>query len=188
MDITAFKETFNGGTRGNRFRVTGAIGDDPSDTHSFHIRSTFIPAVPQMVLEMNAFGRKLHIPGDREYGPWQVTIYDDIEYSSAGNSNTNNPPKNLWSLFSDWQESINSHAVNNTTIPAPYLNYKKDWIVEHLDLNGSSNPLKKFVLKGCWPSRVGDIDFNMTRRNFITTFSVVMIYDEIRIKDVHTGV
>jgi len=188
MDITQFKDTFNGGTRGNRFRVTGAIGSDSSKTHTFHIRSTFIPAVPQMVLEMNAFGRKLHIPGDREYGPWQITLYDDVEYSQpSGTPSSTLPPKNLWSLFTDWQNSINLHSNNTTSIPAPYLDYKKDWIVEHLNLNGT-DVLKKFVLKGCWPSRVGDIDFNMTRRNFINTFSVVMIYDEIRIRDVHSNV
>jgi hypothetical protein len=186
MDITAFKTAFSGGTRGNRFRVTGPIGlDGTSVVHPFHIRSTFIPAVPQMVLEMNAFGRKLNIPGDREYGPWQITIYDDIEAASSSGTH----PRALWSLFSEWNNAINAHSTNDTDVPSPYVNYKKDWIVEHLDLNGTDNiPLKKFVLKGCWPSRVGDIDFNMTRRNFINTFSVVMVYDEIRIKDVHSGV
>jgi hypothetical protein len=128
---------------------------------------------------------KLHIPGDREYGPWSITVYDDVEVSTSAEGSA---PKNLWSLFSDWQNSINSHTQNITDVASPYLDYKKDWTIEHLDLNGSDTPLKKFVLKGCWPSRVGDIDFNMTRRNFINTFSVVLIYDEIRIKDVHDDV
>jgi hypothetical protein len=49
-------------------------------------------------------------------------------------------------------------------------------------LNGNADPLKEFKLIGCWPKSVGDIDFNMTRRNFLNTFSVIMLYDEVLIK------
>jgi hypothetical protein len=41
--------------------------------------------------------------------------------------------------------------------------------------------LKKFILRGCWPKSISDIDFNMTRRNFLNTFSVIMLYDEVEV-------
>ena len=182
MNLTDFKQAFNGGTRGNRFVVKGAFNNSSgtSIVHNFHVRSTFLPGVSQMVLETNAYGRKLNIPGDREYGPWNITVYDD----TAGTGD-NTGVKTLWKLFSEWHNSINTHVNNNTAITYPHLDYKTNWEINHLDLNGGSPPLKEFKLIGCWPKVVGDIDFNMTRRNFINTFSVVMIYDEIRIKDVH---
>lgn len=190
MNIGNFKTAFQGGTRSNRFLVTGAFGDSNGSpiSHTFHVRSTFLPAVPQMVLEMNAYGRKLYIPGDREYGPWQITVYDDTAAASTKNKSslTNTTPANpktLWSLFSNWQNSINSHTGNITDVDYPHLDYKTNWTVEQLDLNGSS--IKQFDLIGCWPRVVGDIDFNMTRRNFLNTFSVVLVYDEIRIGGVH---
>lgn len=176
MDLTAFKNGFNGGTRGNRFVVNGAIGTVAAADHTFHVASSFIPAVPQMVLEMNAFGRKLYIPGDREYVPWSIKVYDD--HSTSGND-----IKKFWQAFTEWQERINEHDTNITAINFPHLDYKTTWTVKQLDINGT-NTLKEFKLIGCWPRSVGQIEFNMTRRNFLNTFPVVLAYDEILITDV----
>lgn len=177
MNLTEFKNGFNGGTRGNRFVVNGAIGTATAIDHTFHVASTFIPAVPQMVLEMNAFGRKLYIPGDREYGPWSINVYDDHDTKNGTGV------KKLWEAFTIWHESINSHIGNNTPLEFPHLDYKYDWTVKQLDINGTVT-LKEFKLIGCWPRSVGQIEFNMTRRNFLNRFSVVLAYDEIRITDV----
>lgn len=181
MDISAFKTNFQGGTRSNRFLVSGAIGAGTYMTHTFHVRSTFIPTVAHNVLEMNAYGRKLNIPGDRQYGPWQITVYDDVETSTTA---ATSDPRNLWELFSLWHDGINQHADN--MIGSGYgpldSDYKANWTIEQLDING--DVIKTFELLGCWPKSVGDIDFNMTRRNFLNTFSVILLYDEIRIDGV----
>jgi hypothetical protein len=186
MNLTDFKNEFNGGTRPNRFLVTGAVGEygEAATTHTFHIRSTFLPPVTNITLTLNAYGRKVNIPGDREYSPWQMTIYDDIKNSEQNQSN----PTHLWDLFTKWQNEINMHNSNRPDANGapgaiPFLQYKRDWTIQHLDLNGNLDPLKKFELRGCWPKTVSDIDLNMTRRNFMNTFSVIMLYDEIRIND-----
>lgn len=177
-----FKAQFNGGTRANRFLVQGKVGLGTSTTtpdHTFHIRATFIPPITNVTLTAHAFGRKVNIPGDREYAPWQITVYDDFEPETTSNATTN--PKNLFQLFHGWHENINSQA-NNTSAPpivADSNAYKQDWTLNHLDLNGTA--LKTFKLIGCWPKTVGDIDFNMTRRNYLNTFSVIMLYDAIEI-------
>ena len=189
MNITNFKNGFNGGTRANRFTVSGGLGSVSTGTsnaiknYQFHIRSTFIPPITNITLEMHGYGRKLHIPGDRQYAPWQLTIYDDRpsgSESSGSESGTILVP-DLWQKFVDWQTAINAHDTNTTSLSgAPgYLNYKNDWNIDHLDLNGTI--LKSFKLIGCWPKSVSDIDFNMTRRNFLNTFSVIMLYDSIDI-------
>lgn len=188
MNLTDFKDQFNGGTRPNRFLVTGAVGEygDAATKHTFHVRSTFLPPVTNITLTLNAYGRKVNIPGDREYSPWQMTIYDDIKNGTSTQS-TNNPT-HLWDLFTKWQNEINNHTTNQpdgggAPGTAPFLQYKRNWTIQHLDLNGNLDPLKTFELIGCWPKTVSDIDLNMTRRNFMNTFSVIMLYDEIRINN-----
>jgi len=111
-----------------------------------------------------------------------MTIYDDIKNGSTPQAN----PTHLWDLFTKWQNEINSHKFNQPDKsgapgPEPFLQYKRDWTIQHLDLNGNSTALKTFQLIGCWPKTVSDIDLNMTRRNFMNTFSVIMLYDEIKI-------
>jgi len=184
MNLTDFKDQFNGGTRPNRFLVTGEVGKygGAATPHTFHVRSTFLPPVTNITLTLNAYGRKVNIPGDREYSPWQMTIYDDIKNGSTTQAN----PTHLWDLFTKWQNEINSHNSNQPDRsgapgPEPFLQYKRDWTIQHLNLNGNSTPLKTFQLIGCWPKTVSDIDLNMTRRNFMNTFSVIMLYDEIKI-------
>ena len=182
MNISNFKDAFNGGTRANRFQVKGGIGlaaNNSSNTETaylFHVRSTFIPPVTNITLEMHGYGRKLHIPGDRQYAPWQLTIYDDRPGTSG--------IPDLWKKFVDWQTQINDHGTNTTASNSSpgYLNYKNNWTLEQLDLNGAV--IKQFSLKGCWPKSVTDIDFNMTRRNFLNTFSVIMLYDSVEIADI----
>jgi hypothetical protein len=187
MDISKFKDGFNGGTRANRFQVQGAIGltdnataSNTQNYYKFHVRSTFIPPVTNITLEMHGYGRKLHIPGDRQYAPWQMTIYDD---RSSGEGTSTATGTNLWKKFVDWQTKINQHDTNTTATSTPYLNYKNTWTIEHLDLNESV--IKTFTLYGCWPKSVTDIDFNMTRRNFLNTFSVIMLYDSIEVEDIN---
>lgn len=184
MDISHFKSKFNGGTRANRFLVSGEIGigfeGSASTKRTFHVRSTFIPPITNITLTHSAYGRKLNIPGDREYSPWQLTIYDDLDSSTSSGSGTTTVA-NLWKQFSTWSNNINLHETNipGSDLTSPHLNYKRDWQIQHLDLNGDI--IKTFYLNGCWPKNVSDIDFNMTRKNFLNTFSVILLYDAVQI-------
>ena len=197
MNITSFKTAFAGGTRANRFLVSGGIGLSETDVLTttpaaipFHIRSTFIPPITNITLELHGYGRKLHIPGDRQYAPWQISVYDDVESTvvttsiSSENVTTPSPDAaSLWKRFSTWHNSINNHTDNSTAASGPsYTNYKQTWKIDHLNLNG--DVIKTFTMNGCWPKTVSAIDHNMTNRNFLNTFSVVMLYDDIVIAGV----
>jgi hypothetical protein len=185
MNLTSFKGAFAGGTRANRFLVSGGIGIASGGgtttimtSKPFHIRSTFIPPITNITLELHGYGRKVHIPGDRQYAPWQISVYDDIDGSFGSNSN-------LWKEFSKWHNSINNHVTNNSAAQEPsFTNYKQSWQIQHLDLDGE--PIKTFTMNGCWPKTVSAIDHNMTNRNFLNTFSVVMLYDDIVITGADT--
>lgn len=182
MNISSFKTAFAGGTRANRFLISGGIGlssgtgnTTTTTDRPFHIRSTFIPPITNITLELHGYGRKLHIPGDRQYAPWQISVYDDLDGSSGTNSN-------LWKDFSIWHNKINNHVTNSTEANTASSNYKQTWKITHLDLNGTA--IKTFTMNGCWPKTVSAIDHNMTNRNFLNTFSVVMLYDDIVIDGV----
>ena len=183
MDLSSFKSAFSGGTRANRFLVSGSIGvGAPSTTptaRTFHIRSTFIPPITNITLELHGYGRKVHIPGDRQYAPWQISVYDDINGSSGTDSN-------LWRDFSIWHNKINNHVTNNSdnATGTSFTLYKQTWKIQHLDLDGVA--IKTFTMNGCWPKTISAIDHNMTNRNFLNTFSVVMLYDDIVIAGADT--
>ena len=166
--ILDFKNAFNGGTRENRFLVKGNFPGTPTNNSisQFHVTATQIPTLSTMVMEYNYFGRKLYLPGEKQYGSWSMRIVDDV---GTGD---------MWKKFSDWQNLINSHELNDSATPN---NYKKDgWEVQHLDLNGDL-PLKKFILNGCWPKTIEPIVFNMANPNTLNQFYVVMIYDTIEL-------
>jgi len=188
MNLSSFKTAFAGGTRANRFLVSGGIGLSETGQNTtattpipFHIRSTFIPPITNITLELHGYGRKLHIPGDRQYAPWQISIYDDVETTAA--TPGGGSVASLWKKFSIWHNNINNHTTNSTATESPsYTNYKQTWKIDHLDLNGDI--IKTFTMNGCWPKTVSAIDHNMTNRNFLNTFSVVMLYDDIEITGV----
>jgi hypothetical protein len=187
MNLSTFKNSFSGGTRANRFLVSGGIAFSTTSTSvtpkPFHIRSTFIPPITNITLELHGYGRKVHIPGDRQYAPWQISIYDDLNGSTSVGTNSTTP-SNLWADFSNWSNRINNHKDNTPDSTLNSNNYKRTWKIEHLDLNGDT--IKTFTMNGCWPKTVSAIDHNMANRNFLNTFSVVMLYDDIVITGADT--
>ena len=165
-----FKENFEGGTRSNRFRITGSFPFGGQFT-DYHVRATTIPSVSTKNLSYDYFGRKYHYPGEKEYGTWSFQAWDDIG------------DNNLWGLLQKWQDEINNHdtniTVNNTA------NYKADnWFIEHLNLNGEKDPLKRFILHGCWPAAIQPVTLNMGSPNVLNSFNVIIVFDYLEIQNV----
>jgi hypothetical protein len=177
--LNLFKKYFNGGTRQNRFVVTGTFPSSQNDTETtassqsannvspFHIRSTLIPTLQTSTVSYDFFGRKLHYPGEKLYSTWSVTVLDDF------NAN------NLWQRFHNWQNYINDHEKNSTKYATNNKGYKTSWTVQHLDLNGKT--LKTFKLNGLWPRTLGELSFSHSRTNTLHTFNAVFVYDTIEI-------
>lgn len=173
--LNAFKDNFLGGTRQNRFLVLGGFpsgSDTPSNGNAtstdmrFHIRSTLIPTLQTSSLAYDHFGRKLYYPGEKLYSTWSVSVLDD---TNSGN---------LWQKFQNWQNYINKHLDNRTNYVSG-ANYKMNWTIQHLDLNG--NALKQFYINGIWPRTINEISFNSARPNVLNTFNVVFVYDTVEI-------
>lgn len=168
--INDFKNAFRGGTRKNRFELSGTFPN--GSWNKYLVSAASLPQVSVLTNTYDYRGRKLLLPGDRIYGEqpggtnWPVTILDD---------NLQNPTQH-WQEFHDWSNSINNHITNTGTQNNP-LDYKEDnWKIKQLDLN-CSNVLREITLYGCWPLMVDKIDLNMSRVDEYVTFDVVFVYD-----------
>ena len=168
--LNDFKNNFFGGTRSNRFRIDGSFPTGGKFT-DFHIRSATLPRVTSKTLSYDYFGRKFHYPGERDYGTWNITIWDDV-----GNNN-------LWGKLNRWQNLINDHDKNESSILPK--KYKADnWKIQHLDLNGTTKPLKEYILHGCWPAGIQPVQMNMGSPNVLNSYTVMIVFDYMEIKDI----
>ena len=168
--LNDFKDKFFGGTRSNRFRIDGSFPTGGRFT-DFHIRAATLPRVTSKTLSYDYFGRKFHYPGERDYGTWNITIWDDV-----GNNN-------LWGKLNKWQNLINDHDQNKSSLLPK--RYKADnWRIQHLDLNGNDQPLKEYVLHGCWPAGIQPVQMNMGSPNVLNSYTVMIVFDYMEIKNV----
>lgn len=167
--LNEFKTNFFGGTRSNRFLIEGSFPTGGAFT-KFHVRSTIMPQVSTKTLTYDYFGRKFHYPGEKEYGTWTFVVLDDL-----------GPKEDLWKQFQDWQNSINNHGTNVSSLIDQNTTYKAyGWRIKHLDLNDSTI-LKEYVMHGCWPTAVNQMSLNMTSPNSLNTFQVIVTYDYIEL-------
>lgn len=165
-----FKNNFYGGTRANRFRIDGDFPTGGGFT-DFHVRAATIPNSASKTISYDYFGRKYHYPGEKDYGTWSFTATDD-----TGSNN-------IWGKLQKWQDLINNHDTNvSSLVPDDYKAY--NWRIQHLDLNGNQDPLKEWVLHGCWPAGIQQITLNMGNPNTLNTFNVIIVFDYIEITDI----
>lgn len=173
--LNQFKNNFFGGTRQNRFVITGTIPYGGGQISSFHVRSSLIPTLQTSTISYDYMGRKSFFPGEKMYSTWSVAVLDD----------PNSSQDNLWKKFQNWQNNINNNFTNVSDLSLGNTNepsYKAfGWRVNQLDLNG--NTLKTFILNGCWPRSVNEIGFNMGRPNALNTFNAVFVFDTIQVFD-----
>jgi hypothetical protein len=175
--LTDFKSNFNGGTRKNRFMIEGSF---PGGSFTkVHISSANIPATSGKAIEYDYMGRKWRYPGEKNIESWSFTVLDDIL----------NDDSNLWKQFQSWQNLINNHATNISSVIStgstnvPYKAYEIK--IHHLDINGNeNNPLKTYILEGCWPSSIKPISFNMGVSGQLNSFIVTMVYDSFRVQNI----
>ena len=169
--LNQFKTNFSGGSRSNRFLISGNIpsGLGNSRFTDFHVRSTILPQAMSTTLTYDYFGRKFHYPGEKQYSAWSIAVIDDTPELY-----------NTWKKFHTWQNKINQHTTN---VSESFVNYKADgWTVQQLNLNGEADPsLKVFKMYGVWPRSIMDMPLNMANPNTINQFTVVLIYDYIEL-------
>jgi hypothetical protein len=181
--ISTFKNAFYGGTRPNRFKVsglfpTGVAGADINDQTTFKIIATEIPESSIDVISVPYRGRPIVFAGDRKYAPWRITVYDDSDSN------------NLWQVFHKWLEAIDgskNHLYGNLNqTDFSYKDHQKTFTLTQYNLNtdeGSgtqaSQNLRVINVHNAWPLSVGPIELDMGSQNPQVTFAVQLAFDYI---------
>jgi hypothetical protein len=177
--IENFKNNFGGGTRNNRFEVianwpAGISIDD--DDNKFKIFATSLPRSDIGTITVGYRGRTINFAGDRTYGTWEISIYDD------------NNTKNIWTAMHTWKEKIDGHVTHVKTSASTgtqdfsYSDLQTTWKVNQLGLNGDI--IRSIEMYKCWPSVVGGIVLDQSSSTQ-ASFSVTMVFDYF---DILTGV
>jgi hypothetical protein len=182
--ITDFINNFGGGTRLNRFKITGTLGPTSGGTPVklddkqgvFHIRAAALPSSQIGAIPVNYRGRTVFYPGDRTYLPWNITVLDE-------NSKSTKTGIGLYQAFHKWHDEINSHTLNTTINLSknnPRNHFAADrWSVQQLEVNGETT-VRSFGLYNCWPIAIGPIEMDMTKDNVIAEFAVTLIYSHFK--------
>jgi len=181
MSITNFTTNFAGGTRKNRFRVSGTSGTGlaanfVNNLSLFHIVAAAMPASIITTNPIDFRGRKILYPGDRVYSAegfnvWTITVLDDKNNSAITSTNY----KNLWHAAHAWSDSINDHETNKGSVT--YCNL----IVEQLSLNGEAiadteKAIKRATLINAWPQSISPLEMEMQARDQYNTFDITFAF------------
>lgn len=163
--IGTFINAFNGGTRPNRFLVTGSapgIGA-LSGQSGVHAMATSLPESTVGTIPIPFRGRIYKFPGDRDYLPWQVTFLDDVGENG------------VYSAWHEWSKQFNDHETNLAASRTHLSRYSTDLTVQMLDHN-SDVVLRTFILHHAWPMQVGPLELNMANTNQVSTFTCQIAY------------
>ena len=168
-NISTFRSNFKGGSRPNRFEVSGRIPTpgavDINDTNTFLIKASTMPPSTIGIIPVPYRGRILKIPGDRLFIEWDIVVIDDP--ANGGNSDLRNK-------FIEWSHLINKHAENTLDNQTYYA----DWSIYQLE-HGADKALenRKVTLHNCWPVEISGIELNHDIPNTLIQWNVRMAYD-----------
>ena len=172
MNVDVFKKSFQGGSRPNRFAVTGWIGGPQiAILDNVLVRAASMPSVTVGIMRVPFRGRIVKVPGDRTYEEWTFTMYDDFE------------PHEFRNNFLAWNEAFNLHEDN---IPGPLfaqthgidlldIHLFTEFQIHQLDMNG--NVARTVELNWCWPTVVGELVLNYDSADTISEYTVTLAYD-----------
>jgi hypothetical protein len=157
-----------GGARANLFNIIFAFppyvtGGD-TDLTALMCRSAAIPGSTLGVVEVPFRGRLVKLPGDRTFEPWEVTIYNDNNFS-------------VRNFFEQWMNGMNTHEGNEgkEALTTGSGTYAQNIEVQQLDQVGTNQI--SYFLKNAFPSAIGQIELNYDQVTSIEEFTVTFEYD-----------
>ena len=159
LGVDDFKSKLvGGGARPNLFKVTlnfPSFANGDVELSSFMCKAAQLPASVVNPIMIPFRGRQLQLAGDRTFEPWTVTIINDTDFS-------------VRNAMERWSNGVNQHS-SNTGLVDP-TSYQADMIVEQLNKGGES--VKRYDIRGTWPSNISAIDLSYETENTIEEFTV----------------
>ena len=164
-NINEFKSRLSGGgARANQFKVTmvwpgyAAVGGETSDM-SYLCTATSLPGQTLGTVSVPFRGRVLNLAGDRTFSPWSVTVLNDTNFK-------------IYRAFERWMNGMNT-MTDNEGLTNP-INYQTDVIVDQLARNGAV--LKRYTLRGSFPTSLADIELSASDNDSVETFTTAFTY------------
>ena len=179
LRIDDFKAALGqGGARANLFRVnmsfpnatiegtanTAFGSGTPEALSSFMIKSAQMPARTIGSILVPFRGRQLKVSGDTSYEDWSIMITNDNNFA-------------VRNAFERWQEAINGAVTNVSglgTNAASFNTYVADLEIEQIGRDGAV--IKRYVMKGAWPTTVDAIEVAYDSTDTIEEFGVTLCY------------
>lgn len=159
-----------GGARSSLFQVrlqnpVNALADLKTP---FMCKAASLPGQTLGTIEVPYFGRKIKLPGDRTYEPWQVTIINDEDFL-------------IRNALEQWSHAINSPEGNIRSLTtyvsqAQVLQYSKTGTV-----------IREYTFHNLHPSNVDPIEVNWETTDTIEEFQVTFQYDWFTVTGGITG-
>ena len=151
--IDQFKaQLIGGGPRANRFRVFIPRAGEKIE---FLCTAAQIPAATLSTVAVPFRGQVLKLAGDRTFEPWNVTIMNDVEFSSR-------------TALEAWQEEIQGYGTSDGALNTDYLLSRA--FVEQLHKDDSV--LARYEFFNMFPQNIAAIDLTTDEATAIETFQV----------------
>tara|TARA_R100000406_G_scaffold79557_1_gene60654 strand:+ start:547 stop:1149 length:603 start_codon:yes stop_codon:yes gene_type:complete len=195
MNLDNFRSVFRGGTRQNRFRVTGDLrgpGGENGDVSmtdlvgansNLLVKAAQFPAATLGIIPVPFRGRIAKVVGDRQYMEWPIVVYDTTD--------------DVYRKFQAWSEEANRHKENNQGDWNDDKEVLTNWTIEHLSSKGgkigeesepdSAKTLKKVTLVNCWPVEIGSIDLSYDAMDTVVEFPVTIAYDYFQFENIDSN-
>ena len=164
-NINDFKARLSGGgARANQFKVTmpfpgyASVGGETSDL-AFLCTATSIPGQTLTPVAVPFRGRLLNLAGDRSFTPFTITVLNDTNFK-------------IYKAMERWMNGMNN-MTDNEGLTNP-VDYQVDIFIDHLDRNGAS--LKKYTLRGAFPTTLDDIALSYSTNSVVEDFGVTFSY------------
>jgi hypothetical protein len=157
------------------YRVTppagGFVGVD-----QILIKSASLPAATLGTIELPYRGRKVKIPSNRTYEPWQITV----TYAVPTNADSST---DIRANFQKWIDTLQSPKADGILpgggTPGDDLTaWGEVWEVALLDPTDNTKDIadSKFTLYGCYPSELGTVSLDTETTDSLAEFSVTIYY------------
>lgn len=158
MGIETFKGRVQDLARPNRFTIGGGGLDGELE---FLAKGGSLPSATLGIMPVPYMGREIKYAGDRVYDDWDVTVYQD------GQSGRIRRAIDTWMRVA-LEHDANTGATDNAL-------YKKPMVVTQLNRQGL--PLIIYVLHGCFPTSLGQLDLEWGTNDTPAEFPVTFAYD-----------
>lgn len=180
FNIANFKANFKGGARSSLFQVqlSNPVNLSADLQIPFMCRAADLPEVSNQEIPVYHFGRAVKFAGNRDIGPWSITVYNDEDFR-------------IRNAMEEWSNAMNGFETNvsNFATGDPNL-YKTAATVTQFSKTGLALRTYKFI--GIFPTSISAIplDWGDERvEEFTVTFAVDYFYVESSITgDVAGGV